>query len=105
MNWTYIGNGRIKDDKGLVWFIYGFEHIEDGRSLELNPLNLDDKGQTHLRVMWALKIFRFKYVPNWTSVNVNYNNREVELAYKTFRQIEYFGPDHPLAGRIKSIIF
>lgn len=103
--WKFIGNGRIKDPEGAVWFIDGFEHMEDGRSVDLSPINLEDKTMPSLKVRWCLRLIRVGYPIDYLSVSDRQRTKVVEEKYKQFSQIEYFGKEHPLAGQIKSIIF
>ena len=101
MNWKFIGNGRIKDPEGLVWFIDGFFVDND----DLHPLNLGDREYPTLKTRQFLRIFRFTYPIDYYSTGIRRRKEDIEVDFKAFNQIEYFGKDHPLAGQIKSIIF
>lgn len=100
--WRFIGNGRIKDETlGLVWFIDGF-HQED---IELDPMNIEQKDYTSIKVRSYLRVFRFAYPINYLSVEKKRREEEIVTDLVRFQQVEYFREEHPLAGQIKSIIF
>ena len=97
----FIGNGRIKDERGLVWFIDGF-HYED---TDLDPMNVDQKDYSSIRTRSYLRVFRFEYPIDYLATGPRRRAQSLIIDLLGFQQIEYFGKDHPLAGQIKSIIF
>ena len=99
--WKFIGNGRIEDERGLVWFIYGF-HYED---TDLDPMNVGQKNYSSTRTRLYLKILRFEYPIDYFAIGIRRRTESIIIDLLGFQQIEYFDNDHPLSGQIKSIVF